>query len=220
MASMMSGTMRAPLTGSLFAVELTGQFDVLLPVLAASGAAYGVTVLLMKRSILTEKIARRGVHITREYSVDPYQMMRVSEVMVEKVETLPADMPVDEAVAFFTSETPRHKSYPVIDNHGVAVGMAPRAEILRWMTEGDHDGQCLGEMVSDAGMVRARPEELVGPLAERMVERDVGRVPVVDDRGRLVGLVTRKDLLRVHARQKAAENDRQAMIGPGRPQIA
>jgi CBS-domain-containing membrane protein len=53
-----------------------------------------------------------------------------------------------------------------------------------------------------------------------MVERDVGRVPVVDDRGRLVGLVTRKDLLRVHARQKAVENDRQAIIRPGRPQIA
>ncbi|HEY5410862.1 MAG TPA: chloride channel protein [Caulobacteraceae bacterium] len=220
MAAMMSGTMRAPLTGSLFAVELTGQFDVLLPVLAASGAAYGVTVLLMKRSILTEKIARRGVHITREYSVDPFQLMRVGEVMVAAVESLPASLPVDEAVAFFTSETPRHKSYPVVDEHGVAVGMAPRAEILRWMTEGAHEGQTLGEAVSDASMVRARPEELVGGLAERMVEHDVGRVPVVDERGRLVGLVTRKDLLRVHSRRKASESDRETMIGPGRLQSA
>jgi H+/Cl- antiporter ClcA/predicted transcriptional regulator len=220
MAAMMSGTMRAPLTGSLFAVELTGQFDVLLPVLAASGAAYGVTVLLMKRSILTEKIARRGVHITREYAVDPFQLMWVREVMVAEVETLPAALPIDEAVAFFTGETPRHKSYPVIDAQGVAVGMAPRAEVLRWMTEGSHEGQTLGEVVSDAGMVRARPDELVGPLAERMVERDVGRVPVVDERGRLVGLVTRKDLLRVHARQKALESERQALLRPARTQIA
>ena len=220
MAAMMSGTMRAPLTGSLFAVELTGQFEVLLPVLAASGAAYGVTVLLMKRSILTEKIARRGVHITREYSADPFQLMRVGEVMVEQVEFLPASMPIDEAVDFFTTEVPRHKSYPVVDSHGVAVGMAPRAEILRWMTEGAHDGQTLGEVVSDAGMVRGRPEEQVGRLAERMLERDVGRVPVVDDRGRLVGLVTRKDLLRVHARQKALENERQTILGPGRAQSA
>ena len=75
-------------------------------------------------------------------------------------------------------------------------------------------------MVSDAGMVRARPEELVGPLAERMVERDVGRVPVVDDRGRLVGLVTRKDLLPVHARQRALENERQALLRPAKVQIA
>ena len=220
MAAMMSGTMRAPLTGSLFAVELVGRFDVLLPVLAASGAAYGVTVLLMKRSILTEKIARRGVHITREYSVDPFQLMRVRDVMVSEVETLPSRLPVDEAVAFFTSETPRHKSYPVVDAHGVAVGMAPRAEILRWMTEGAHGAETLGEVVSDAGMVRAKPDELVGRLAEQMVERDVGRVPVVDDRGRLVGLVTRKDLLRVHARQKAQESERQAVLRPGRAQIA
>ncbi len=220
MAAMMSGTMRAPLTGSLFAVELTGQFDVLLPVLAASGAAYGVTVLLMRRSILTEKIARRGVHITREYSVDPFQLMRVRDVMVEGVESLPSAMTIDEAVAFFTAEEPRHKSYPVVDAHGLAVGMAPRAEILRWMTEGAHEGQTLGEVVSDAGMVRVRPDESVGRLAERMVERDVGRVPVVDDRGRLVGLVTRKDLLRVHARQRAQENERQAILGPGRVQPA
>ncbi len=188
--------------------------------LAASGAAYGVTVLLMKRSILTEKIARRGVHITREYSVDPFQLMRVRDVMVTEVETLQSGLPIDEAVAFFTSETPRHKSYPVVDAHGLAVGMAPRAEILRWMTEGAHEGQTLGEVVSDAGMVRARPDELVGRLAEQMIERDVGRVPVVDDRGRLVGLVTRKDLLRVHARQKAQESEREGMIRPGRAQIA
>ena len=220
MAGMMSGTMRAPLTGSLFAVELTGQFDVLLPVLAASGAAYGVTVLLMRRSILTEKIARRGVHITREYSVDPFQLMRVRDVMVAEVESLPASLPIDEAVAFFTAEAPRHKSYPVIDEHGLAVGMAPRAEVLRWMTEGAHEGQTLGDMVSDAGMVRARPDELVGRLSERMIERDVGRVPVVDDAGRLVGLITRKDLLRVHARQKSQENERQTILRPGRPRPA
>ena len=220
MAGMMSGTMRAPLTGSLFAVELTGQFDVLLPVLAASGAAYGVTVMLMRRSILTEKIARRGVHITREYSVDPFQLMRVRDVMVAEVESLPASLPVDEAVAFFTAGSPRHKSYPVVDDKGLAVGMAPRAEVLRWMTEGAHEGQTLGEMVSDAGMVRARPDELVGRLSERMIERDVGRVPVVDDAGRLVGLITRKDLLRVHARQKSQENERQTILGPGRPQPA
>ena len=63
-----------------------------------------VTVLLLKRSILTEKIARRGQHITREYGIDPFELMRVGEVMVRDVDTLPAAMPVDEAVAFFPSE--------------------------------------------------------------------------------------------------------------------
>jgi H+/Cl- antiporter ClcA/CBS domain-containing protein len=226
MAAMMGGTMRAPLTGALFAVELTGDLHALLPLLAACGAAYGTTVLLLKRSILTEKIARRGVHISREYSVDPFQLLRVSDIMVREVESLPAAMPVDQAIAFFTGRADaglparpgraRRKSYPIVDAEGRVVGLAPRAEVLRWMTEGDHQGQTLGEVISDAGLLLARPDEMVGRLAERMVERDTGRVPIVDDRGRLVGLVTRKDLLAVHARQRAVETERQTIFRPAR----
>jgi H+/Cl- antiporter ClcA len=226
MSATMGGTMRAPLTGALFAVELTGNVHIILPLLAACGAAYGVTVLLLKRSILTEKIARRGVHITREYSVDPFQLLRVSDIMVKEVETLPASMAVDDAVAFFTGRKDaglpqrpgggRRKSYPIVDNDGRVVGLAPRAEVLRWMTEGEHGGQTLGEMISDAGLLLGRPEEMVGALAERMVERDTGRVPIVDDGGRLVGLVTRKDLLRVHSRQRALEMERAAAFRPAR----
>jgi CBS domain-containing protein len=226
MAATMGGTMRAPLTGALFAVELTGDVSALLPLLAACGAAYGTTVLLLKRSILTEKIARRGVHISREYSVDPFQLLQVSDIMVDKVESLPAAMPVDQAIAFFTGRSDgglpprpggaRRKSYPIVDAEGRVVGLAPRAEVLRWMTEGDHQDQTLGEVISDAGLLLGRPEEMVGRLAERMVERDTGRVPIVDERGRLVGLVTRKDLLRVHARQRAQETDRTAAFRPAR----
>jgi chloride channel protein, CIC family len=210
MAGMMGGTMRAPLTGALFAAELTGDFAALPALLAASAAAYGVTVLLMKRSILTEKIARHGLHLSREYSVDPFQMMRVRDVMVREVETLPAAMPIDRAVAFFTGPDIRHKSYPVVDGRGVVLGMAPRAEVMRWLTEGPHEGETLGEVVSDAGLLRGAPGQAVGALAEQMVERDVGRVPIVDEAGRLLGLVTRKDLLRVHAKQRELEMAREA----------
>jgi CIC family chloride channel protein len=210
MAAMMGGTMRAPLAAALFAAELTGAFQGLPGLMAASAAAYGVTVLLLKRSILTEKIARRGLHLTREYSADPFQMMRVRDVMVEAVETLGAELPVDQAVAFFTGPVVRHKSYPVLDEKGRVVGMAPRAEIMRWIAEGPHEGTTLGDVISDAAMLVGSPDESVGTLAERMVAEDVGRVPIVDDEGRLVGLVTRKDLLRVHARQRALEAERQA----------
>jgi CIC family chloride channel protein len=210
MAAMMGGTMRAPLAAALFAAELTGAFQGLPGLMAASAAAYGVTVLLLKRSILTEKIARRGLHLTREYSADPFQMMRVRDVMVEAVETLPAKLPVDQAVAFFTGAQARHKSYPVLGDKRRVVGLAPRAEIMRWMAEGPHEGETLGDVISDAAMLVGSPDELVGTLAERMVAEDVGRVPIVDDEGRLVGLVTRKDLLRVHARQRALEAERQA----------
>lgn len=79
MAVMMGGTMRAPLTGTFFAVELTGDVSMLAPLLAATVAAYAVTVLPLRRSILTEKIARRGQHITREYGIDPFELTRARE---------------------------------------------------------------------------------------------------------------------------------------------
>src|SRR5215469_7107270 len=101
MAAMMGGTMRSPLTAMLFASELTGHFSLIGPLLIATSAAYALTVLLLKRSILTEKIARRGQHVVREYSIEPFELMRVGEVRVREVDTLSASMKVDEAIAFF-----------------------------------------------------------------------------------------------------------------------
>jgi len=102
MAAMMGGTMCAPLTASLFAVELTGDFGAIVPLSAACVASYAVTALLLKRSILTEKIARRGHHIVRKYHADPFALTAVGEVMATPVDTLPATMPIGEIVGFFT----------------------------------------------------------------------------------------------------------------------
>ncbi len=143
MAAMMGGTMRVAATGVLFAIELTGNLDMLLPLLTATGSAYAVTVLLLKRSILTEKIARRGRHILREYSVDPFEALRAEDVMVRSVDTLPAAMPIDDAVAFFMADAHRHKAYPVIDADGGLAGMVTRADVLRWRTEARTTGRRL-----------------------------------------------------------------------------
>jgi H+/Cl- antiporter ClcA len=211
MAAMMGGTMRSPLTGVMFAIELTGNIDALLPLLAATGAAHAVTVLLLKRSILTEKIARRGQHITREYSVDPFELLRAADVMVRNVDTLPADMPIDAAVRFFTSDERRHKSYPVVAAGGRLAGMVTRADVLRWRTEGDHQATTLDEMVSDSSVAVAHPDDVLGRVADLMVAADLGRIPVVDrEAHRVVGLVARKDLLRIRAVVNAQEEDRSA----------
>jgi H+/Cl- antiporter ClcA len=92
MTATLGGTMRAPLTATFFAMELTGASDLLLPLMATCVAAHTVTVLLMRRSILTEKLARRGHHLAREYRVDPFVLTHVSEVMTKQVETVPAGM--------------------------------------------------------------------------------------------------------------------------------
>jgi chloride channel protein, CIC family len=215
MGAMMGGTMRAPLTGTLFAVELTGNVHLLVPLLVATTVAYAVTVLLLKRSILTEKISRRGQHITREYSIDPLQLARVADVMVKDVETLPASMTIEEAIAFFTSQTTRHRSYPVVDSQSRAVGMADRADVLRWMTEGAPEHRTLDDLVSDASQVVGYPGEVVADLVNRMVANDVGRVPVVDPVTRhVVGLVARRDLMRVRAASRRQDFERESFFGP------
>ncbi len=216
MAAMMGGTMRSPLTGVVFAIELTGNIGMLLPLLAATGAAYGVTVLLLKRSILTEKIARRGQHITREYSTDPFELLRVAEVMVTAVDTLPADMTVDAAAAFFAADERRHKSYPVVAADGVLVGMVSRSDALRWRTGRPAAGETLFDKLSDRSLTVGYPDEVLSRLADRMVAADVGRVAVVEPgAGRVVGLVARKDLLRIRAMVSAAEQDRRAFLVRG-----
>lgn len=214
MAAMLGGTMRAPLTGALFAVELTGDLHLLPALLAATATAYAVTVLLLRRSMLIEKIARRGQHITREYGVDPYELTRVGEVMAREVETLPADLPLAEAVLVL--QAGRHKSYPVLDAAGRPVGMVSRSDVLEWQEHDDLAGETVADRVSDASLPTLHPSDTVSRAVEVMLGVDQGRIAVVDPgSGAIVGLLTRKDLLRVRARAAAEETERQAFFkGP------
>lgn len=211
MAAMMGGTMRAPLSATLFAVELTGDGAALLPVLAASVFAYGVTVLLLKRSILTEKIARRGHHISREYQVDPFDLLRASAIMTRDVDTLPDTATVAQAVAHFTTLQPVHTSYPVVDGQGVVVGEVTRADSLAWALDPQDDARTLAQALAGREPMIGYPDELASRIADRMALSGVGRVPIVDrTTGRLVGIVGRKDLFRSRARRLRDESARTA----------
>jgi chloride channel protein, CIC family len=154
MAAILGGTMRAPLTSTLFAVELTGDAQLLLPLLVASVAAFAVTVLVMRRSILTERIARRGHHIWREYSIDPFLQTRVKDIMARH--TLAASMPAAEAVTLMTAEGPhRHKSYPVVDDREHLVGIISRSDILRWTREDLDEGATVADLASKDDVLSA-----------------------------------------------------------------
>ena len=183
----------------------------LAPLLAASTAAYAVTVLLLKRSILTEKIARRGQHITREYGIDPFRLARVAEVMVRNIDTLAADLPVIDAIAVL--QEGRHRIYPVVDAAGRPVGLVSCAHALQWTIEGNYEGERLEDRMSSAKMAVVHPDEITARAIELMLAGDYGRIPVTDRAtGVLVGLVTRKDLLQVWAAVARSEGERQAFI--------
>ncbi len=211
MAATMGGTMRAPLTAMMFAIELTGDAALVVPLLTACGASYAFTVLLLKRSILTEKVARRGHHIFREYSVDPLDLARVADVMVPNVETFPADMTISDLVSFFTTDEPRHKMYPIVDDAGRPVGLASRADALHFSNSEESHDVTLAQALTNREMVTAYPEEPVSNLVVRMVQADAARVPVIrSEDGVLVGLIARSDLLRVRARALSEERERRA----------
>ncbi len=213
MAATMGGTMRAPLTATFFAVELTGNTHVLLPLIAACGTAHAVTVLLMRRSILTEKIARRGHHIVREYRVDPFALTQVHEVMTTSVETLPARMTLRAALAFLTSPQAMHPSFPVIDDGGRVLGIVDPPTILRWRRAGKPRNATLAQLLCGANCPVAYPDEYLDSLADRLSIANVAHLPVISRQYEtLVGYIGWKDLMRVRTKLKAEHRDKSTFI--------
>jgi H+/Cl- antiporter ClcA/predicted transcriptional regulator len=207
MAGIMSGAMRAPLTGALFAAELTNHMGALPETIAASATAYAVSVLMMRRSILTEKIARRGRHILQEYSIDALEFQQAGQLMTRDPATLPGDMTIGDAVRFFEQQA-EHRSYPVVDPAERLVGLVSRTDALRWQVAKRNEGR-LAEALSDASTQYAFPDTPCGQVADMMVESGVGRVPIVDhDTRRVVGIISRQDLLKVRSGQKRVEKAR------------
>ena len=151
--------------------ELVARVDVaIVPItgpeaITGSGIAFALAVLLLRRSILTEKISRRGRHISQEFSVDPLALSLARDVMTADPITLPADLPVAEALVFFEREAV-HRSYPVTDSDGRPVALVSRADALRWRQEpGVLDGS-LGETLEMMELVKAGKIDPI-PVEER-----------------------------------------------------
>ncbi|MGN6499710.1 MAG: chloride channel protein, partial [Tsuneonella sp.] len=207
MAGMMSAAMRAPLTSAVFTVELTGHFSALPLTVAASGAAFAFAVLVLKRSILTEKISRRGRHISQEYTVDPLALGMAGDLMTANPETLPETMTVAETVRYF--ETARHRSYPVLGRGGRPIGLVSRRDALRWRQDGGTDAETIGEQLSDSSLPVVTPDTPADAVANLMITEQIGRICVVaPDTGALVGIVARRDLLRSRAAVLRGEMER------------
>ncbi len=215
MAAVLGGTMRSPFTSVIFALELTYDINSLLPCLIASMVAHAVTVLVMRRSILTEKVARRGFHVSREYSVDPLELLPVKDVMSTDVVTLPLGLSVRQVIEqYFDDRSSRkHQGYPVVDESGHLAGIVTRSNLLEPSVSEAIDVLVVAD-VFEREPLTASSEESCRSAAEKMAEAHVGRLPVVadDDPKRLVGIVTRSDLLKPRARSAADEHQRERFI--------
>jgi H+/Cl- antiporter ClcA len=207
MAGALAGVTRSPFTAIIFAFELTHDQDSLLALLVVATVSHLVSVLVLKRSILTEKVARRGFHVMREYSVDPLEATFVREVMDTNVFTVEPTRQVSDlyrALGEGSAER-RQRLYPVLDGKGDLVGVLPWSAVLASRVGSQ---QVRELMIAPTAM--AYPDEILRSVADRMAGLGVGVVPVVDraDRRHIHGLITQFDLLA--ARQKLLEEERHA----------
>jgi len=161
MGAILGGTMRSPLTGVVFAFELTHDVNVMLPLLVAAVVAHAFTVLTLKRSILTEKVSRRGYHLSREYAVDPLEVLFVRDVMRTNVAVLPADITFrDLGQALSAHKTPRgQRLYPVVATDGRLVGVVTRKSLQTAMqnASGEDDPRPVNDLLK-ANPVVAYPD--------------------------------------------------------------
>ena len=217
MGAILGGTMRSPFTGIVFAIELTHDLNMLLPLLIANFLAHGFTVLMLKRSILTEKISRRGYHLSREYAVDPLEILFVREVMRTNIVALPGDATVEEASELIHPRQRPHGQhvFPIIDDGNRLLGVLSRNRIseLFEQTRAEASKERLNEIAS-SDVVVAFPDEPLRVVVYRMVESGFTRLPVVDrdDEKRLRGMVSLDDLLRARGRNLEEERTRERIL--------
>jgi CIC family chloride channel protein len=215
MGAVLGGTMRSPFTSIIFAFELTHDGNVFLPLLVGSVIAHAFTVLTLKRSILTEKVARRGFHLSREYSVDPLEILFVREVMRTNVVALSASSTTAEMQEIVRTGTRRsQRLLPVVDRERCLVGVLTRADIReRVEIEGDAVLQRpISELVRKQ-TVEAYPDEPLRVVVYRMAEKSLTRLPVVERATRnFLGLVSLDDLLKARGHNLEAERTRETTL--------
>ena len=214
MAAALAGVTRSPFTAVVFALELTHDVDLLLPLLIASTIAHMISAVILKRSILTEKVARRGFHVLREYSVGALDALFVRDVMETDVVTVQPDRRVTEVhtVVERRAAARRQRILPVLDGADRLAGVVPWVDVLEQVASGERRATIGQIMVRD--LVVAYPDETLRDVADRMAARQVGVLPVVK-RGApdvLQGIITQFDLLAAQQRILEEERHRERVL--------
>jgi CIC family chloride channel protein len=207
--------MRSPLTGVIFSLELTHDVNMLLPLLLAVTIAHGFTVLGLRRSILTEKVARRGYHLSREYAVDPLEILFVREVMRTSIAALPANAPYDTLRGSLRSDSPRGRQrlYPVIGESQELIAVVTRGDLQTLVDQPNRESAGLASILQTRPVV-AYPDESLRMIVYRMAETGLTRFPVVErEQQRLIGMIALTDLLKARALNLDAEQRRERVLG-------
>ncbi len=181
MAAVFGSAARATFTLIIFAFEITHDYNAILPLMLVCVIADGVAISLMRNSIMTEKLVRRGLHIHLEYEPDVLQQVRVGEVMDSKPDVIPPTMTIKELADHVTRGDPafiRHQAFPIVDKHHL-VGIVTRGDIFQALAGESDETKTVLEAGNDEPIV-TYPDELLHDAVSKMLRNDVGRLLVVD----------------------------------------
>jgi chloride channel protein, CIC family len=214
MGAVFGAASRAKFSFIIFAFEITRDYNSVLPLMLVSVIADGIAMLFMPTSsIMTEKLARRGLRIHQDYETDVLKQVSVAETMDRDVPTIAATMPLGELadrIARHDPEVSHHQGLFLVDEKGELMGLITRGDVLRALDE--HPSETLS--VLEAGsreLIVAFPDELISEASEKMLQNDVGRLPVVErgDPRKLVGYLGRQGVMAARLRRLHEEHVRE-----------
>ena len=214
LGAMLSGTLRVPMTAIIFTVEQTHDWNMLLPLLLGCASSYAVSTLLLRRSILTEKVARRGYHVSAEYAVDPLELLYAREVMRAPELILQAEGTIYEAAQQVRADlTENQRLLPVADAHGILVGVLTRSALQKKLEDVQAGGRMpyLREFMLTEPVV-AFANDPLRVVVNRMAEKGVTRMPVVEKSRKFLGLISLDDLLKARSRHLEEEQRREQTL--------
>jgi chloride channel protein, CIC family len=214
MGAVFGAASRATFTFIIFAFEITRDYNSVLPLMMVSVIADGIAMLFMPRSsIMTEKLARRGLYIHQDYETDVLQQVAVAETMDREPQTIPSGTSIAELAERIAKHDPavtRHQGLIVVDADGSLEGIITRSDILRSL-EQDPAGSMTVLEAGRRDVVVTYPDEILHEASAKMLRHKIGRLPVVD-RGnprKIVGYIGRQGIMEARVRRLEEEHVRE-----------
>ncbi len=223
LAAVVGGVMRSPLTGVIFALELTHEWSAMVALTISSFVAYAASVLMLKRSVLTEKVVRKGLHLTREYSVDPLEVLFVRDVMERDIISFLTGASLKEAAASFLDRRReirdiqhRQRIYPVVDSDQLLIGIVTRRDMFAAaLAPEENEDKTVNDLMLKEPAV-AHEDMTLREVSYLLADHHVSRLPVVQHGGpaRLIGLITVMNVLKGRLVDLQEERDTERVLYP------
>jgi CIC family chloride channel protein len=214
MGAVFGSASRATFTFIIFAFEITRDYSSVLPLMLVSVIADGIAMLLMPRaSIMTEKLARRGLYIHQEYETDVLQQVMVAETMDKEIPALAADTKIGELsdrISRHDPEVTRHQGMLVTDATGKLAGLITRGDVMRALAN-DPSGNMTVLDAASRDLIVTYPDESLHEAAAKMLRNNIGRLPVVDRNQpqSVVGYLGRSGIMAARLRRLDEEHVRE-----------